>query len=373
MRMQLTLARATCAIAIACGLPATAAADERAAAWVSVYDDDDGLTVISPQVSARGDVSDEVEVGATYDVDIISAASIDVTTAASPRGYDEVRHGLRLAATWAPDADRSIGASYLPSWEPDYRSHAFAANARREWLDRRLETSLDARIIIDRVGRSGDDMSLWRDLTTVAGAASAALVVDRYTVAQLAYELQTSSGFMSSPYRFVTVSWTGDAPMDVSIPEAVPDDRLRHAVAAGVRRGFDDKWFAIASYRLYTDDWGIVSHTADAEVQRAFGWDKALVGFGARAYRQGAADFYARRYDAAPGDLPGYRTADKMLAESWSVLGSVRAEMSFEPSTVVGAVRGVLKIEAYHQRFVDFEPLQTRRAVVVSVGASVDL
>jgi len=351
--------------------PTLAHADGRFATWLSVYSDDDRLTVVSPHVSARSDVQEDVELSAAYDVDVITAASIDVTTTASPRGYAEERHGLRLGAGWRPQPATRLSFAYTPSWEPDYRSHAFSLQLAREWIDRRLTTRVDARLALDRVGRAGDAESRWHDKTTPALALATSWIFDTRTIGEFTYELQLPRGFMSSPYRFVAIDWT-EGGGSMAVPEAVPDTRTRHAVAAGVRRAFAENWYGWLAYRFYVDDWGVISHTGNLEAVRSFADDKLLAAFSTRVYRQSGASFQQERYQASTGMLPVYRSADKMLSPNWSVLVGARLELSHKPRSMVEALRGVLKVELYDQHFSRFAFLKRRRALVISAGASVE-
>lgn len=371
--MRLQLARAAvlaCSIALAFADAGPAFADQRASSWLSVYTDDDGLTVISPQLGVRADVGEELELEVGYDVDVISAASVDVVSQASPRGYTEERHGFLAGATYSPRADRRFGARYVPSFEPDYHSHGVALFGEREWLDRRLTTRVDARITRDRVGRTGDDAEHWGTATSEVGGVSLGWIASRWTVLQLAYEVQYRHGFLGNPYRYVGVDWPGGS---VMVSEVVPGRRTRHALAIGARHALSRAWFLSARYRLYGDDWGLVSHTGEYELQRAFGRDRAIVGVNARFYTQGAADFYRQDYAATVGSLPALRSADKSLASSSSVLVGVRGEARVLESDTVGQVRVVGKVELYQQVFDDVLRIAERRAVIVSLGLSTEL
>jgi hypothetical protein len=350
------------------GSPAAAEAEGRAAGWISIYADDDGLTVVSPQLTLRAAPRGDLEVAVSYDVDVITAATADVVTAASPRGFEETRHGAGVGLSWRLDPRTSIGAGYAGSWEPDYRSHALTAQASREWLDRRLTTRLAASWAADAVGRAGDARDRWRPLATSAYAARAAWVFDRRTVGEVTYELQLLDGYQASPYRYVSIEWTGDTPGDLAVSEAVPTLRVRHALAVSVRRALTRRWFAAATQRSYRDSWQMVSYTAECELQRTLARERLLTGIAARGYWQSAAGFYEERYVAATGAIPAYRTADKMLAGSWSALIGARAQLEAGPRGPFERLRGVLKLEVYRQRFVDFGPLDTRRAVITSLG-----
>lgn len=365
--MRLQVIAAAAALVIAAG---AARADRRAATFVYVYSDDDGLTIISPQLAMRADAGDEVELSATYDVDIISAASVDVVTMASPRGYEEDRHGIAAGLTWRPRPGDTLQLRYLPSWEPDYRSHGVAAGAEREWLDRRLATRLDLNVAFDAVGRSGDDPSRWRALTTTAVRLGAGWVFDRYTVGDVSYELQWLDGFQASPYRFVAIGWSDGS--STAVPEAAPSTRVRHAAAVGGRRALTRSWFLSATARGYLDSWGIYSLTGETELQRAFGGDRFIAGVYARGYWQSAAEFYRAHYHAAPGTIPAFRVSDKVLAESSSVLLGVHGDGLVGDVPWLGAVRASAGVDVYEQHFTDFPWLDQRRAVNLWLGLAAE-
>ena len=369
MRLQLTWLAAL-VVALSIAVVSEAHSDQRAATWLSVYSDNDALTVISPQLSVRGDLSEEFEISAGYEVDVISAATVDVLTAASPRGYKEERHGLSVGLLWTPEPETKISAKYIPSWEIDYRSHSLTAGVSREWLDRRLTTTLNGSVGLNRVGRSGSDTSTFRDLSTVSLGIGIGWIASRWTVLEAVYEPQWLDGFMASPYRFVEIQWTGGS--SVMTPEAVPDHRLRHAIGFGVRHALTAEWFLSGKYRLYNDSWGVLSNTAEAELQRALAWDKLILGLSMRGYRQSKADFHKERYERMSGLLPEYRSADKMLAGSWSALAAARAQVNLGSFAFVDALRVTLKYEIYDQHFQEFRPLRRRIGQTGSLGASAD-
>ena len=89
-----------------------------------------------------------------------------------------------------------------------------------------------------------------------------------------------------------------------------------------------------------------------------------------RAYRQSAADFQHDTYETMPGFLPEYRTSDKMLAESWSVLGGTRAEYSLGQLSFLEDLRLVLQFEVYQQHFKNIETIKKRFAKTAALGAS---
>lgn len=344
----------------------------RAGSWVSVYTSSDHLTVVSPQLSVRAPVRDFMEIDAAVDADIITSASVDVMTAASPRGYEEVRHGYSLGTTLRGASGATAGFHYIPSFEPDYESQGIAVNASREWLDRRLTTEIGARLSFDSVGRRDAGHSVWRPLLSGGVMVGVALAVSPKMVAQVAYEIEINDGFMASPYRYVPIYVEGQK-SPIRAPEQVPDNRIRHALAGGLRRAFGGGWFGAGTLRLYVDSWGIASHTEELEVQRSLFRDRVIVGFAARAYGQSSATFHRYRYEAEAFSIPKLRSADKMLSSSWSLLFGPRVEVAVGPFGPIEELRATAKVELYDQHFFEFAPLRERQAAIVSFGIAGEL
>jgi hypothetical protein len=117
------------------------------------------------------------------------------------------------------------------------------------------------------------------------------------TIAQFNYSLSDSSGYLTDPYKLISVvdSVTGDpAPgppgvTDLYYFENRPDSRTKHSLYGQIRHHLD-RDIVDVSYRFMTDDWGVDSHTID------FHYRWKLGGFylqpHLRYYTQSAADFY---------------------------------------------------------------------------------
>lgn len=347
-------------------------AEARVASWVSRYASSDGLTVVSPRITLRAPLHHAVDLHTGYEADIISGASIDVLTAASPRGYTETRNGGHVGVAVRPAPGTTLFARFIGSIEPDYLGRTATLSAEREWLQRRLATALGVRTSFDEVGRVGDPRDRYRDVSTLALDGSAAWVFSPRTVGQISLEVQFARGYMASPYRMVRVSWPGvDLPSGV--PESTPDDRRRVALAVGARHALARGWFVSTSVRVYRDSWSMMSHTEELELQRALLDDRLILGLGGRLYGQTAASFYRARYAASDGELPRYRTADKMLAPMATTLGHVRASVGLGSLGPLRGLRLTTKLELFEQRFYEFLPLSGRRAFVASLGLTTEL
>lgn len=373
MRLQIGALCIASLLAGLCLSGFSALAEEgRGAAWVSVFHTSDRLTVVSPQLSVKAPVLDEADIEAAMDVDIITAATVDVVAAASPRGYSETRHGYSVGGTYHAAEGADIGLSYIPSFEPDYVSHGALAHASTEWIDRRLTVDAAYRFARDRVGRTGSARSEWSDLSVHGASLTFSWVFDPWMVGQLNYEFQAQFGYMESPYRYVPLYYAG-FPGPISVGESVPDTRLRHALSGDLRRALGGGFFGRSHLRFYMDSWGVLSHTEEFELQRAMLAGHLILGIAARIYGQGSASFYRYRYTSendVPSAVPKFRSADKMLSSQWTLLAGPRIEVSTGAAGPFSALRLTLKAEFYEQRFLNFPLLNERTALMFSGGAA---
>lgn len=349
-------------------LIATWLASDSAVTRLQVYADDDALEVVSPQVAARIDVTRLLGMEAGWTADVITAASVDVRTAASPRGYTETRHEGHIGPRWRLWPGTDVHATYVFSTERDYRSHIVFAGGATELWQRRLTLSLVYRALMDRVGRAGEP-TFAEPLDGHGGDVGAAVVVDPKTVAGMTYTIQTLNGFQASPYRFVPIVDPATSEVRASVVEATPTERLRHAITLDMRRALPYQCFARGLYRYYRDTWGIASHTGEAALDRAFLGDKATLGLRVRGYSQGAADFHEARYDTYPL-IPLYRSADKKLGRNRSVLAGLRSDWSFGRLGPIDDTRIEASFDIYDQWFLDSPAIRRRMAAIVALGGS---
>jgi len=346
--------------------PAAAGAAARGGAWAAFYADDNGVKVFSSALTARVEVPGGLVLEGAYETDVVTGASVDAVSSASYKEWTEVRHGLRLGASWSRDG-REVGVAYLPSFEPDYVSQGFSAHAGAEWLDRRLGTRLVG-------GYSRDLVFGLAPIRTAWGRAELSAVLDARTLATLSYELGWQAGYISSPYLWVEIELVDPPPAGERIAhlrDTLPGARTRHALVAGLRRALGAGWFASGSYRFYLDDWGIKSHTGEAELAHTFAGGRVTLAALARLYGQSGARFWSDHYVARLTALPALFTTDKLLSPLWSGALGARSETTFPlgGATLVVTTR----LELYAQRFLDYSPLDWRRAVIGSVGVALEL
>ena len=159
-----------------------------------------------------------------------------------------------------------------------------------------------------------------RHKTVIGGLVGISQVMNRHWLAQLNYNLSSSSGYHSDPYRVTSVvdGVTG-GPVRY-LYEARPDKRLRQSIYFGNKIAIGSS-VVDASIRGYHDDWGINSATINLAVRIPI-TDRFYIKPGGRYYTQSAADFFNYYLvDGAP--LPQFTSPDSRLDKFSAVTGSL--------------------------------------------------
>jgi len=149
-------------------------------------------------------------------------------------------------------------------------------------------------------------------------------VLNRNLVAQLNYSYSNSSGYLSDPFKIVSLvdGVTGEGivnlpppvegPSNIFLYEQRPDDRVKHSLYTQAKYFMNGKVLDF-SYRYMTDDWEIDSHTVDVRYRWPIGSNGYLEPH-FRYYMQSAADFYS--LSLVDGEaLPEFVSADFRLGE----------------------------------------------------------
>jgi hypothetical protein len=126
-----------------------------------------------------------------------------------------------------------------------------------------------------------------------------------------------------------------------------------------------------AGYRFYRDSWSLTSHTVMADVAAATS-ERWLVALRYRFYTQNAASFYRSSYPTLDPAQRFY-TNDKEL----SPLATHRLALDLEHSMMVSTrgqlLRATLSVAGSTYRFDDFIPLDSIRALEITLGVTGEL
>jgi len=172
-------------------------------------------------------------------------------------------------------------------------------------------------------------------------------ILDRNTWLQVNYSLSRASGYLTDPYKLISVvqGAGGASPGDPALTdpylyEKRPDTRLKQAVYAETKHSFGQDVVDV-SYRYLWDDWGVRSHTVEGNYHLGIG-ERTSFEPQVRYYTQTAADFWM--YNLVDGvdvvngvvDLPE-ATADTRLGKFHAWTGALK----FNRKTAAGHDIGV--------------------------------
>jgi hypothetical protein len=220
--------------------------------------DGGGVEIDGPSVLVRKQVGKNVSVVGNYYVDMVSSASIDVMTTASP--YTEERTQYSLGMDYL-HGNTTMALGYTSSTESDFDARTYNFSVSQDMFGDLTTLTLSYALGDDVVGRSDDD-AFSRDNTRQQYSIGLTQILTRNLIATLNFETITDEGFLNNPYRSVRYVDSG-SPLGYSFePELYPNTRTSNAVGLRTRYYLPYRAALQAEYRWFTDTWDINSHTA---------------------------------------------------------------------------------------------------------------
>ncbi len=140
-------------------------------------------------------------------------------------------------------------------------------------------------------------------------------VVNQRTITQLNYSLGVSLGYLTDPYKLISVVDNAiDGEEVMILYENRPDRRTKHSLYWKTVSQLSEKKVVDFSYRYFWDDWGITSHTFDYKYRYDYE-PKSYLQPHIRYNLQSSADFFQRAIDSSVASLPEYASADYRLGK----------------------------------------------------------
>ncbi|MBI4820552.1 MAG: DUF3570 domain-containing protein [Deltaproteobacteria bacterium] len=357
-------------LGVVLGPSAALAESDRVSSSVMLYSDDSHVRVLATTIEGNKQVGEAISASAAYTVDVVSAASVDVVTSASPAGFEELRHQARAAFEYDFGEGTKAGVDYGASVEPDFVGHGVQATYAFDLLERNVTLGFAYGFQLAAIGQSRartlEHERLGHDLS-----ATFSQVLGQRTVADVGASLGVATGYLANPYRLVRVFEPEAANPSTAVPEALPDARTSGSILLRVRQELLPSWHALLEYKLYSDDWGLMAHTAFMRQTLGFLDDTVLVSAELRGYLQGAADLYRARYETFP-NVPIHRSADKELGGMSSLLGGLDLEWSSQLD-FADALRLGLGLDVYGMSYDAYPALSGRLAFVGSFDVTLEI
>jgi hypothetical protein len=326
--------------------------EDRADTMFHLYDGG-GVTALGPAVLIRKSLFDRVSLTGSYFVDIVSNASIDVVTTASP--YHETRKEAGLGLDYVYH-DATISLSGTHSKEPDYTADSTSVDVTQDVFGGMTTVSIGYTRGWDTVGKHGSP--------TFSASANhwqyrlgATQVLTPRWLMSLNLESVSDQGYLQSPYRVARL-------FGAAIPERDPSTRTGRAALVRVVGDIGSRGAVRVQYRYFWDTWDISAHTAELGYSRHLG-ERWLVDAYFRYYKQNHALFYGDNFTAERT----YMSRNRQLSTFWDAGPGLKTSYS------VGryASRFDVKVNAAYQwlRFQYSDFTDIRNGKLYSFNASV--
>jgi len=302
----LTFHRAAIALLLSStGLNAAQLPEDRADVMYHFYDGG-GVEIDGPSILARKQFGNSTSVSANYYVDMVTSASIDVVTTASP--YVEERTEKSLGVDYI-NGKTTLAASYTNSEESDFAANSAHFSISQDFFGDLSTLTMGYSRGWDDVGKSTD-----ADFTESANRQHYRLglsqIVSKNLIVTGNLETISDEGFLNSPYR--QVRYLSSEPRGYSFEdERYPNTRTSTAISFQSMYYLQHRAALRNLYRYFSDDWDITAHTLELEYIHpvAEGW---VYDVRYRYYQQNKAEFYSDLF--ASENAQNFLARDKELS-----------------------------------------------------------
>lgn len=327
-------------------------------------EDNDRIQAVEPVINGRRDLGDEEALSFKLVLDSLTGSSASgavpstqVQTFTRPSGngtyqvapnetpldpsFKDTR--VAISTSWEKPINRTNRGTYGINFSKEYDFTSVAANAVWQTDTNQKNTTWTYGFNlefdeIDPVGNAPDPLTSLEDQSKGASTESREIldlifgvtqVIDRTSLFQINLSLSEADGYMTDPYKIVSVvDDDSGEPLD-QLFENRPDSRSRQALYGKYKKSFANDDVLTASYRYMTDDWGVDSHTFDVNYRFKFSKGYYLQPR-IRYYDQGAADFY-RYFLLESEPVPGEVSADYRLGEMQATTIGFKFGREFTP------------------------------------------
>ena len=353
---------------------------------VAGYADTTNVYVVTP--SFNGSISSPTagwNVGGTFVVDVVSAASPDIVSEAS-LAYHEQRYAGVLTGGYKPGL-YGVQLTGTLSDEPDYISAGGGIAVTADLNDKLTTPRVAFNRDHDSIGRGPNNFISTLDTTEVE--AGVTMVVNASTLVVVGGTGQFERGDQSKPYRYVpmfdpntvvpfippgaSATLVNEYRLNMKPLEQLPTSRDRYAFGVRLNHRFTSTTLRLDE-RIYYDSWQLKATTTDARYIIDAGkhlrfWPHA------RLNLQTGANFYQLAYGALTNQqnggsptLPLYRTDDRELSPLITLTGGGGMRIA------LGAVEAKtqwglnLSADVMYTKYFDALYITFRTAIYGSVG-----
>lgn len=361
---------------------------ERATVDMSGYTDTDHVEVLSPMVT--GSVTSPTQgwnAGGSYLVDVVSAASPDIVSEASPP-FHEIRQAGTLTGGYKPDL-YGFQASGNVSSEPDYLSIGGGLALSADLNDKLITPRIEYDYTHDTIGRGGTPFSVFHHTFQVHELdAGLTFVLSARALVIVNGTLQLERGDQSKPYRYVpmfspeiapfvpkgaSVGLVNSVRLPMKVLEQLPLSRNRYALSGRFAYRFKTSTLRLEQ-RLYLDTWEQMAATTDLQYLIDLGTN-VRVWPNVRFNVQNGANFYRLAYSVnvpttvgGTLGLPAYRTTDRDLSPLVTAVLGAGGRLALSPPMASTQFGISLQTDVMTTHYFDALYLTSRLALYGTLG-----
>ncbi len=279
-----------------------------------------GITIDGPSVLVRKRVGDSVSFTGNYYVDMITSASIDVVTTASP--YTEERKQGSVGVDYLRGGTM-MSLGYTTSSESDFEASTFSFVVSQNLFGDMTTVTLAYGLGNDVVGMSNDE-SFARDVQRQQYGIGISQILTRNLIIGMNFEGITDEGYLNNPYR--SVRYLNEDGLTYGFQgEVYPNTRTSGAASLSARYYLPYRAALHGEMRYFSDTWGITA--SSYEIGYTHPWrNKLTFSTRYRFYSQEQANFYSDLFPRI--DFQNFMARDKEMSTFTS--HTVRAGVAWD-------------------------------------------
>jgi len=294
--------------------------EDRADILYHLYDGG-GVEIDGPSILVRKQVGKSLSFVGNYYVDMVSSASIDVITTASP--YTEERTQWSMGMDYLR-GNTTMSVGYTSSEESDYDAATYNFSVSQDMFGDLTTLTLSYALGDDLV-RKSDDPTFEKNLDKQIYGVGLTQILTKNLISTVNFETMTDEGYLNNPYRSVRYFDSGSALGYSYESELYPNTRTSNALGIRARYFLPYRAAVEGEYRYFTDTWDIEGHTASLTYIHP--WKDFTFTGKFRYHDQTGAHFYSDLFSRA--EATNFRGRDKELSPLTSYTFKLKAAYTF--------------------------------------------
>ena len=294
--------------------------EDRADVLYHLYDGG-GVEIDGPSILVRKQVGKSLSFVGNYYVDMVSSASIDVITTASP--YTEERKQWSMGMDYLR-GNTTMRVGYTSSEESDYDAATYNFSVSQDMFGALTTLTLSYALGDDLVGKSNDP-TFERQLDKQIYGIGLTQILTKNLISTVNFETMTDEGYLNNPYRSVRYFDSGSALGYSYEGELYPNTRTSNALGIRARYFLPYRAAVEGEYRYFIDTWDVEGHTASLTYIHP--WKDFTFTGKFRYHDQTGAHFYSDLFSRS--EATNFRGRDKELSPLTSYTFKLKAAYTF--------------------------------------------